>query len=371
MVRIIKAQCFVSPRATRVLNLSRTLITSLPNSVYQIRELRALLLRDFYALEMLPKLGAFHELQVRDLCETRIRELPEGFGRLTNLRKLNLSRTHHLENIEAVSISGLSSLEILDMSFSASKLDMKRKVELEREATFDELITLERLSVLHIRLDSVGCLALGCNWLRQLRQFNIRISRRNCESSYLPAPLDEKRVILRGVNLLERSLEGLLCPAIALDLVTCRGIIGLSDIVAKKSLKGLSNLKSLTISSCDCLVSLLDGDVCSRSTLPNLERLTLSRLKNLKILLERISPRGCLGRLKIIEVVDCPRLNSLISFALLRFVPNLEEINAVTWRGLEIIEVSNCPKLLKLPLLAYDALSIKEIRGDSKWWNSL
>ena len=412
-LQTIPSGFFQAIRALRVLNLSRTLITSLPTSVLQLTELRALLLRDCYSLEMLPQLGALNELQVLDLCGTRIRELPEEMGRLTSLRKLDLSRTHHLEIINAGSISGLSSLEILDMSYSGFKWDVKRNV-VEGGAAFDELITLERLSVLHIRLDTVDCLALCCIWLKQLKQFNIWISPKNCESNYLPVPHDEKRVILRGVNILENGLEveGLLCPASALDLVACGGINGLSDIVSRKSLNGMSNLKSLTISSCDSIVTLLDGDISSRSTLPNLEHLTLSRLKNLRVMLDGIVSRGCLGRLKTIEVVDCPRLKGLISFTLLRLLPNLEEINvsncrrmvqlisptidchvmlpklrviklrnmaslrsicakAVAWQGLEIIEVSNCPKLVKLPVLAYDPLTIREIRGDSKWWNSL
>ncbi|KAF3453532.1 hypothetical protein FNV43_RR03972 [Rhamnella rubrinervis] len=400
---------FREARALRVLNLSRTQIKTLPLSVLQLGELRALLLRDCCCLEMLPQLGALHKLRVLDLHGTRIRELPKEMGRLTSLRELNLSRTHHLENIEAGSISGLSSLEVLDMSFSAYKWDVKRNVK--GGATFDELILLERLSVLHIRLDTVDCVALDSNWLRRLKEFNIRISPRRSDSNCLPAQYDEKRAILRGVNLLEMGLEGLLCNASALDMVTCGGISGLSDIVSKRSLCGLPNLKSLTLSNCDSITSLLVGEGSLKNKLPNLEHLTLSRLKTLRTILDGMVPRGCLGRLKTIEVVGCPRLRNLISFALLRLVQNLEEIKvrdcrrmrqiiaaidssemlpklktielrdmanlrsicprALPWPVLERIEVSNCPKLEKLPLSACNASIIKEIRGDLKWWNNL
>lgn len=128
-------------------------------------------------------------------------------------------------------------------------------------------------------------------------------------------------------------------------------------------------------------------------------------------MVDRIVPRGCLGRLKTIEVMGCRRLKTLISFALLRRVQNVEEIKvsdcrrmkqiivninlyktlpklkyidvrdmdslttisskAALWSALERIEVSNCPKLEKLPLGAQNAVSIKEIRGDLNWWNSL
>ena len=78
--------------------------------------------------------------------------------KLKNLRELNLSRTHHLEDIEAGTLSGLSSLEALDMSSSAYKWDVKCKTE--QKTSLYELLSLEQFSVLHIRLDTVVCLAL-------------------------------------------------------------------------------------------------------------------------------------------------------------------------------------------------------------------
>nr|XP_015897812.2 disease resistance protein At4g27190-like [Ziziphus jujuba var. spinosa] len=400
---------FREVRTLRALNLSRTHITTLPRSVLQLGELRALLLRDCCYLEMLPQLGVLNKLRVLDLQGTRVRELPREMGTLTNLRELNLSHTQHLENIEAGSISGLSSLEILDMSFSAYKWDVKRNGG--EGATFDELLSLERLSVLHIRLDTIDCLPLDSAWLIRLKEFNIRISPSRCDSNCLPAKYDEKRVILRGVNLLEIGLEGLYSNASALELVICGGICGLSDIVGKRSLCGMPNLKSLTISNCDSITSLLDWERSLKSTLPNLEHLTLSHLKSLSTMLDGMVQRGCLGRLKTIEVVGCPRLKKLISFALFRLVQNLEEIKvrdcrrmwqiiaaidssemlpklkiielrdmaslrsicqrALAWPVLESIEVSNCPKLQQLPLLPCNASTIKEIRGDLRWWNNL
>ncbi|KAM1696514.1 hypothetical protein FF1_030663 [Malus domestica] len=221
---------------------------------------------------------------------------------------------------------------------------------------------------------------------------------------------DEKRVILRGVGLLQRGLEGLLCTASSLDLFTCGGVSSLSDIITNKSLCGLPNLKSLTISNCDCITTLLVGETTLRSTLPNLEHGTLSHLDNLATLLDTIVPRGCLGNLKNIKVVGCRLLKNLISFAILRLVPNLEEIKVSECRrmkqvitkdffetlpklktievrdmeslrticsreaglsALERIVVSNCPRVVKLPFAARDAVTIKEIRGDLKWWRSL
>jgi disease resistance protein RPS2 len=147
--------------------------------------------------------------------------------------------------------------------------------------------------------------------------------------------------------------------------------------------------------------------------LPNLEHLKLRRLKNLSAILEGIVPkRGCLGMLKTLEVVDCGRLEKqLISFSFLRQLKNLEEIKVgecrrikrliagsasnselpklkiiemwdmVNLKGvctrtvhlpvLERIGVSNCSLLVKLPITAYNAAAIKEIRGELEWWNNI
>ena len=171
-------------RALRFLNLSGTHITSLPPSLLQLGERHALLLRDCPLLDKLPPLGALEKLQVLDLSVTRLRELPKEMCKLKNLRELNLSCTHHLEDIEAGTLSRLSSLEALDMSSSAYKWDVKCKTE--QKSSLYELLSLEQFSVLHIRLDTVGCLALDSAWLGRLKKFSIEISPRGCSSNYLP-----------------------------------------------------------------------------------------------------------------------------------------------------------------------------------------
>ena len=119
----------------------------------------------------------------------------------------------------------------------------------------------------------------------------------------------------------------------------------------------------------------------------------------------------CLGRLKTMEVVYCRRLKTVISYTLLCQVQNLEEIKVrdcrrmkciivrnvsdgllrklkvieirnlinlktiwsreSVWPVLERIHVSNCPMLERLPLSAYDATTIREIKGDHRWWDNL
>ncbi|KAK3000552.1 hypothetical protein RJ639_020573 [Escallonia herrerae] len=403
----IPNEFFLELRELKVLNLSGTQITSLPASLLQLEELRALLLRDCRSLERLPPLGALYNLRVLDLSSTPIKELPKGMGNLRNLGDLNLSRTLHLETIEAGAISGLTGLENLDMSFSAYEWDCAA----EESATYGELLTLERLSVLNIRLDRVDCLVSSSAWLKKLRSFSIQVGPRRCDAKQHPLPCDEKRVTLRGVDLLDGELEGLFSNASALDMVACGGTRGLSEVASQRQWYELASLKALTIEGCDWMTHLITSEVIQGSLLPNLEHLVLRRLENLRTILDGMAPKGCLGKLKTIEVEDCPRLRTVVTYGLLRRVQGLERIKASVcqrtrciikggildetlprlkviqvrcmvnlrticsrasaWPELQRIEVCNCPMLARLHLSVCNSATITEIRGDSSWWNNL
>ncbi|KAK3012802.1 hypothetical protein RJ639_008029, partial [Escallonia herrerae] len=70
-------------KSLKVLNLNRSRIKILPQSLLQLRELRALLLRRCFYLEELPLLGGFTKLQVLDCGQaSRIKELPQGIEEL-------------------------------------------------------------------------------------------------------------------------------------------------------------------------------------------------------------------------------------------------------------------------------------------------
>ncbi|XP_023747963.1 disease resistance protein At4g27190 [Lactuca sativa] len=401
-IKIIPDDYFLNLKSLRVLNLSKTEITSLPSSFLCLVELRSLYLRGCFSLTKLPSLEPLCKLIVLDLSSTPIRELPEGLGSLCRLRELNLSYTRLLKKIASGSISGLSSLETLDMSFSAYNWNPKMS-SCHQNATFDELLSLDRLSVLKIRLDSVDSLASASSWIKKLRKFDIQISPND---SNFDAQSNEKRLVLRGVDLLQEHLQSLLHNTTSLSLLTCEGM-------AQRHWLSLSSLMSLTISNCSGIRILISQEKSSHAMFPNLQHLVLDHLKNLETIVEGILSRGiCLSNLKTIQVLDCPKLKGTISYAMLRHVKKLEEIkvsgcenmcrviesggqkkkNLPVLRVIEVknmvklrticdgmwvcpvlqqIEVSHCFELKKLPISVGDSCSLKEIRGDVKWWNNL
>ncbi|KAI3675524.1 hypothetical protein L1987_85114 [Smallanthus sonchifolius] len=386
----------------RVLNLSETRITSLPPSFLCLCELRSLFLRNC-SIERLPSLEFLCKLLVLDLSSTRIKALPKGFGSLHSLRELNLSCTPFLNKIVVGSISGLSSLETLDMSFSSYSWNPKTGAD--QKATFDELLSLEHLSVLQIRLDSVKCLESASLWLKKLTRFDIQISPWSHDSNHRVAKHSKKRLVLRGVNLLQEDLQGLLHNTSSLDLLTCVGM-------TRRHLLSLSSLISLTISNCHDITCLISKERSSREMFPNLQHLVLDHLRSLETIVEGIVPRGkCLRNLMTIQVLDCPMLKGVVSYAMLRHVKKLEEIkvsgceilsciiesgeHVETLPNLRVLEMSNmaslrsicdstsvCPvlqqikvfhcfELKNLPLSISNPCSLKKIEGDIKWWNSL
>ncbi|XVF78128.1 hypothetical protein PTKIN_Ptkin14bG0104500 [Pterospermum kingtungense] len=67
-----------------VLNLSGTLIECLPDSISELKNLTALLLKECYRLTYLPSLPKLQKLKKLDLSYSRIKEVPEGMEMLVS-----------------------------------------------------------------------------------------------------------------------------------------------------------------------------------------------------------------------------------------------------------------------------------------------
>ncbi|KAJ4960321.1 hypothetical protein NE237_020231 [Protea cynaroides] len=91
----------------KILNLSELLISQLPSSISNLRNLNQLLLRGCSNLEMLPCLEALRGLEVLDLLGTRIKRFPIGFMKSAHLKRLyilNLMRQHGLDNEDVMQV---------------------------------------------------------------------------------------------------------------------------------------------------------------------------------------------------------------------------------------------------------------------------
>jgi disease resistance protein RPS2 len=401
--------------ALKVLNLSETSIRSLPLSLLQLGELRALLLGGCHHLEELPSLEGLSRLQVLDLSTTRIKELPRGMKNLSNLKQLNLSSTHSLQTIQAGIISRLSCLEVLDLTHSRYYFSVKRDVR-EEMASFEELKCLDRLLVLYIRLERIPYFSdEDLSWIDRLRQFYFLVDK---TGEFLPIRHEKRAVSIRSLDLLsEEQIGPLLSNASSLKLSNCLGLSDALEDLIINSVGCFAGLKSLTIESYSGSVW-QGGCAAQYDLLPNLEELYLRDLnygESVLELLGHLGPRflrlksiqvewcskmkyllSCGGfihalpNLEVIKVRYCRRLDELFTYYSMQnitqdpVVPNLRilELECLpklrtlcrdqeTWVLIEQVHVSKCDLLRKLPLTDQNTENIKEITGESGWWNAL
>jgi disease resistance protein RPS2 len=401
--------------ALRVLNISGTHIHSLPLSLLKLGELRALLLGDCFYLVELPPLEGLSRLQVLDLSATGIRELPRGMENLSNLKQLNLSRTNYLKTIQAGIICRLSCLEVLDMTLSGYCFSVNRDVK-EEMACFEELKCLEQLLVVYISLKSIPPFSNeDLCWIDRLRKFHFSIGH---TGKFLPTRHENRAVSISSLDFHSEELIGpLLSSASSLNLGNCLGLSDMLEDLVNNSIVCFVGLKSLTIQSCRCS-EWQGGCAAQYDLLPNLEELYLQDLnfgESISELLGRLGLRFL--RLKLIEVEWCYEMKYLVSFGhFIHALPNLQVIKVrncyvleklfsydsmqyiapdpvvpslqilellslpqlstlcrdeETWPLLEKVYVFGCNYVRKLPLTDQNAENIKEIKGESQWWNAL
>ena len=400
-------------KALRVLNLSETDIRSLPQSLLQLNDLRALFLGSCRFLEELPPLGMLSKLQNLDLSYTRITELPREMETLSQLRQLNISNIHELKTIRPGIISRLSCLEILKMSHSGFRFRLKG--EEDGQATFEELISLNRLVDLSLTLSRIPCdRSEDLSWIKRLRTFHFQIIQ--SQTNGLLRTRD-KISDMNGLNLSQESIGWYWGNSSSLLSDRCQMLAEMfEDFI--KSAASFSDLKSLTI--CNCTISIGQGGGCAVrcDLLPNLEELKLFAVSGLQSISELAGHLGLrFHNLKSIGLRGCSEMKYLISCgAFIQTLPNLEVINIrrcnnieelfncdsgqimtsdpvvpnlrklvlqqlpklitlcrheETWPRLEQVEVVRCKHLRRLPLTNQNAGTMKEIIGDSQWWDAL
>ena len=125
-LRTITPSFFDYMPTLQILNLSRTGIKSLPESIYRLVSLKRLFLNDCHRFMILsPKVGELKQLEVLDIEGTDIMDLPKEIKELTNLTCLEVSFCAYLSNgrramqsdvvVPCGIISTLSHLEELNM----------------------------------------------------------------------------------------------------------------------------------------------------------------------------------------------------------------------------------------------------------------
>ncbi|KAK9939575.1 hypothetical protein M0R45_016267 [Rubus argutus] len=331
------AQSFFSrQKELRVLDLSHTSISLLPQSISFLTNLQALYLDYCWNITDISILGKLNKLEILSMRTYGLKELSREIGQLTNLRMLDVSTMYCDEvTIPSQVISKLHRLEELYMQ--RVFWDWGNKVEGEGEETnigFDEIIGLSYLSILKVCI-SDDCIPKSVEFEPNWVYFDISIFSGRCRWE---ADLDfEYGHNCRSLNLQETDTTIGTLPDWFINVVVkntewliYKNCKGLSNILVEYDHGRLHELKVLfIIGRSKNLKELMNAVTCvpDKPVFENLEELHLECLDDMKELCVGELPHGSLCNLKLLSVSKCCNLgNVLLPSKLLQRLPNLEEL---------------------------------------------
>ncbi|XP_077212770.1 putative disease resistance protein At4g27220 [Tasmannia lanceolata] len=330
--REIPDNFFEGMEALVVLDLSNTEISALPKSPSYLKNLKTLCLDKCRRFDNISELGGLEKLEVLSLRETAIKELPIEIGKLSNLKVLDLTWSLALTMVAPNVISRLTKLEELYMGDSFNEWEVRGSSSGDgSKASFDEVASLARLTVLYIHVKDVNCLSLELPgpW-EKLKKFRICVteggymlsSYEKCSSIDIMSYPVSKWVKL----LLERSEE--------IDLK------GVSNIVHLLDDEGVTfnGVKYLRLYRCDEMEHFINTVEESHRVPPNafrlLQRLDLKRMEKLEKICHGPLPIRFFGNLIELDITGCRKLKNILSYDLLEGLQSLEKL-----------EVDDCEEL--------------------------
>ncbi|RWR88047.1 disease resistance-like protein [Cinnamomum micranthum f. kanehirae] len=350
-------------------------------------------------------------LRVLNLSFTHIKSLPNSVSNLKNLRALHLDNTWELCVFPAGIIPRLSHLEELTMRGSRWKWSSKTG----EGAGIEEILNSTRLAILDIQFKELSDFlqhAKSNKW-QTMKSFCLAVGR-----SVLPAPMAECYCVeIGGCDLISEENQLLLpdttqclfirdCQISSLwhftrllhksELYRCQ-IIGCENMeyLMAEEEPLLPEIKELEIIDIPELLVLCKG-IPSPDALKSLESLIVFGCDKLKYLL----PARLLQQLRCLKsilVEACGQMkeivgeeeemgitreddnNAMLKLSQLRrlYIHDLPELKGICSRvficnALETITIGSCPELKTLPF-SVDNLpcALKEIKGEEEWWDAV
>ena len=359
-LRTIPPSFFDHMPALQILNLSRTSIKSLPDSIIKLVSLKRLFLNNCHRLMMLlPKVGDLKQLEVIDLEGAKIMDLPMEIKELTNLKCLEVSFYGYMSNgkkamqsnavVPCGVISALSLLEELNIDVNPDD----ERWDARAEDIVTEVCTLKRLETLKFYFPRVELLRhFQWNSL-MLSRFRFTIgrhvkrimSRVPCDAEFELERWEKCLKYINGVGV-PGDIKKVLQHAVAFFLDRHATVKKLSNF----GLRNMKQLKCCVLGECNEVQVIVDeadaygedgiSEIVSdsydaeRIVLGSLEYLYIYYMKSLRSIWEGSVQQNSLFLLKSLTLRTCPMLTTIFTQGLLDNLCNLEEL-----------KVEDCPSI--------------------------
>ncbi|GLU15754.1 hypothetical protein SLE2022_322220 [Rubroshorea leprosula] len=295
----------------KVLDLSKTDIEVVPNSISSLEKLSSMRLRECYSLMYLPSLAKLTALKKLDLEYSDIKVVPQGMEKLISLEYLDLRHCYRLEEIPMRMLSNLSNLQYL--SFHA-KLKIKG----------DEVVRLSQLETFEGAFDDIK----GYNYFVNSQDFQI-LTDYDIEVGERHHAKWTARDPVVSINYCDLGEECMVLPdnLQSLKILNCRNMR--SGLNKAPLLEKATKLSICKFEYCEDMECVVDLDSSSCLVLDKLEQLYLGRLHKLSALVRVegvATPPQVFSNLKKLWIWDCSGMRKLLPLELLQAFQNLEEI---------------------------------------------
>ncbi|GLT83863.1 hypothetical protein SLE2022_021300 [Rubroshorea leprosula] len=312
----IPDQFFANMQGIKCLNLSRTSIESLPNSISNLENLTTLLLQHCRQLKHVPCLAKLKALKKLDMCKAGIEVVPEGIDMLVNLQYLDLWCPELVELSTRI-LSNLSHLQHLAVYSKWTTLRIKG----------EEVRGLTKLETFQAQLYDLQ------DWNNYVKSshFN-RLSSYSLVVGQVENGFHPNLSLSKVISLGECEIGGqdsVVLPDDVQELwiYRCRKFRSLSDIC---SLQNTTKLRSCLVIECEEIECVVDMVTSSSSLINNPEGLVPDKLPNLSVVADvegvKATPPHIFSNLKSFWMRGCSRMKRLFPFELLQGLQNLKSI---------------------------------------------
>jgi disease resistance protein RPS2 len=340
--------------ALQTLNLSKTGVRSLPDSVLGLVSLKRLFLSYCHRfMRLSPKVGNLKRLEVLDLEGTEIMDLPKEIMKLTNLTCLKFSiygyrgdGSSAMQSNAPVPRNVISALSLLEeLRISVNPDDKQCSEMVIKDIIVTEVCTLENLNTLHFyfpREDLVKHFISNSPMWEHPSRSHFRFTVGHHVKRIMPRLPREAELELEKWERCLKYINGVAGPTEIKEVLQYSTAFFLEghESVKKLSDFGIGNmwqLKCCVVGECNEVEVIMDGaDAHNRAedVLGKLEYLCIYYMKNLRSIWRGLLQPLNLYFLKYLTLRTCPRLTTIFANGIIHYLRNLEELT-----------VDDCPSI--------------------------